>query len=146
MPVAEPRTAVLDASVAVRWVVTEVGSAEAAALLEQDIAWVSPRLMFTEAASALRRKIADGELSPTVSADALDTLLQAARDGVVRLADDETVVGHALRLAVLLGHKVPDCMYLALAEREGTAIATADTRLARLARSRGVTVLQIPHG
>ena len=144
-PVDAPVTAVLDASVAVRWVVEEEGSQNAAQLLERDLSWISPRLMVTEVASALRRKVADGSIDAGVAAQALDALLQAIADGVVRLSDDERLVGQALLLAVSLGHKVPDCLSLALAEREGAAIATADDRLSRLAWSRAITVLSVPH-
>lgn len=146
MPPADAvQVVVLDASVAVRWVVEEAGSDEAAALLERDVAWIAPRLLLTEAASALRRKVADKALAPAAAAQSLDALLQAIADGVIRLIDDERVIAPALLLAVSLQHKVPDCLYLALAEREGAGIATADDRLARLARSRGVDVLQVPH-
>jgi predicted nucleic acid-binding protein len=146
MPPADPvEVVVLDASVAVRWVVDEAGSDEAAALLERDVAWITPRLLLTEAASALRRKVADKALAPAAAGQSLDALLQAVADGVIRLIDDERVIAAALLLAISLQHKVPDCLYLALAEREGAAIATADDRLARLARSRGVDVLQVPH-
>jgi len=137
---------VLDASVAVRWVVEEEGSVEAAALLEQELSWITPRLLLTEVTSALRRKVADSVLAPAVAGQALDVLLQAVADGVIRLIDDERIIGQALLLAMSLQHKVPDCLYLALAEREGAAIATADDRLSRLARSRAVRVWQVPHG
>ena len=61
MPVVErPAPVVLDASVAVRWVVPERGSEEAAALLGQPLAWLAPRLFVTEVASALRRKVSGG--------------------------------------------------------------------------------------
>ncbi len=136
---------VLDASVAVRWVVEEEGSDEAAALLEKELAWITPRLLLTEVASALRRKVVDNAVAPAVAGQSLDALLQAVADGVIRLVDDERIIAQALLLAVSLRHKVPDCVYLALAEREGASIATADDRLARLARSRGVGVLQVPH-
>ncbi|MCA1560255.1 MAG: type II toxin-antitoxin system VapC family toxin [Acidobacteria bacterium] len=136
---------VLDASVAVRWVVEEEGSDEAAALLEKELAWITPRLLLTEVASALRRKVVDNAVAPAVAGQSLDALLQAVADGVIRLIDDERIIAQALLLAVSLRHKVPDCVYLALAEREGASIATADDRLARLARSRGVGVLQVPH-
>jgi len=136
---------VLDASVAVRWVVKEEGSDEAAALLERDITWITPRLLLTEAASALRRKVADRALAPAAAGQSLDALLQAVADGVIRLIEDERVIAPALLLALSLQYKVLDCVYLALAEREGAGIATADDRLARLARSRGVNVLQVPH-
>jgi predicted nucleic acid-binding protein len=109
MPPADaPEVAVLDASVAVRWVVTEEGSAEAVELLERDVTSVA--------------------------------------DDVIRVVEDERIVAPALRLALSLGHKVPDCLYLALAEREGASLATADARLARLAASRGVRVHRVPRG
>lgn len=147
MPPADlPVHVVLDASVAVRWIVEEVGSAEAAALLEKDIAWIAPRLLLTEVASALRRKVADDALDAAVAAQSLDALLQAVADGIIRLVEDERMVAQALLLALALGHKLPDCVYLALAEREGAAIATADDRLTRLARSRQIEVVTVPHG
>ena len=147
MPAAETlRAVVLDASVAVRWVIEEDGSAEAVILLNQEIGWIAPRLLLTEVASALRRKVADGAVEAALAGQALDTLLQAVADGIVHLADDERIVSQALLLAISLEHKLPDCMYLALAEREGAAIATADVRLARLARGRNVDVLVVPHG
>ena len=145
MPPADAiQVVVLDASVAVRWVVEEEGSAEAAALLEREVAWIAPRLLLTEAASALRRKVVDKVLAPAAAGEALDALLQAVADGIVRLIDDERVIAPALLLAISLQHTVPDCLYLALAEREGAGIATADDRLTRLARRRGVDVLQVP--
>lgn len=145
MPPAEAvEVVVLDASVAVRWVVDEEGSDEAAALLERDLAWIAPRLLLTEAASALRRKVVDKVLAPAAAGQALDALLQAVADGIVRLIDDERVIAQALLLAVSLQHTVPDCLYLALAEREGAGLATADDRLTRLARRRGVAVLPVP--
>ena len=143
-PVETLRPVVLDASVAVRWVIEEEGSVEAAILLDQEIGWIAPRLLLTEVASALRRKVADGAVAAALAGQALDTLLQAVADGIVHLADDERIVSQALLLAISLEHKLPDCLYLALAEREGAAIATADVRLARLARARNVDVLLVP--
>jgi len=146
MPAAESGRsgAVVDASVAVRWVVPERGSDEAAELLSRPTFWVAPRLMLTEAASALRRKVAGGELRPEIAAGALTALVEAVKDGTIRLGDDEDFVSSAMTLALTLGHKVPDCLYLALAEREGLALATADVRLEQLARRRGVPTYAVP--
>jgi predicted nucleic acid-binding protein len=47
-------------------------------------------------------------------------------------------------LALTLRHKVPDCMYLALAERHGAGLCTADRRLAALAEGRGVATFLLP--
>jgi predicted nucleic acid-binding protein len=139
-----PTLAVLDASVAVRWVVPEQGSEEAAALLSQPVGWVAPRLLVTEVASALRRKVGGGELAPSVASQALGAIIDAIDDGVIQLAEDEHIVGSALTLAITLGRKLPDCLYLALAEREGAWLATADRALSRMARARGVQVLTVP--
>jgi predicted nucleic acid-binding protein len=135
---------VLDASVAVKLVVPEVGTAESLAALERPVRWVAPRLLVTEVASALRQKAAGNELSPIQAAEALAATLDAIADGVVRLADDEALVQAALNLALALKHKVPDCLYLALAEREGATLLSADRRLLALARRRGVDVIEVP--
>lgn len=135
---------VLDASVAVKLVVPEVGTVESLAALERPVGWVAPRLLVTEVAATLRRKVAANELSPIHAVDALSATLDAIADGVIRLAEDEALVRGALTLALALGHKVPDCLYLALAEREGAVLASADRKLLALARSRGVDVIAVP--
>jgi len=44
----EPSTlVVLDASIAVRWLVIEQGSMEAVALLQRRARWIAPRLLLT---------------------------------------------------------------------------------------------------
>jgi predicted nucleic acid-binding protein len=146
MPGADPPRlpAVLDSSVGVRWLVPEVGSREATALLGEPLAWVAPRLLLVEVASALRRKARGGELRAEVASLALDALLTAVADGVILLVEDEEFVATALLLALQLGHKVPDCLYLALAERLGATLVTADQRLGELSRARGMIVRLIP--
>ncbi|MFA5909012.1 MAG: type II toxin-antitoxin system VapC family toxin [Vicinamibacterales bacterium] len=135
---------VLDASVAVKLVVNEPGTPESVGLIEQPVRWLAPRLLVTEVASALRRKAEGGDLSPLHATSALAALLDAVDDGVIRLAQDEELAPAALTLALTLGHKVPDCVYLALAEREGAVLASADRKLIAAARSRGVLVTEVP--
>jgi predicted nucleic acid-binding protein len=129
---------VLDASVAVRWVTMEPGTAAAIALLKRPTPWVAPRLLLTEVAGALHRKIRDGRIRDIAATEALDVLLNAVDRGEIRLAEDERVMAAALVLATLMSHKVADCVYVALAEHEGAGLATADRRLASLADRRGV--------
>ncbi|HUY41112.1 MAG TPA: type II toxin-antitoxin system VapC family toxin [Candidatus Dormibacteraeota bacterium] len=140
----EPSSAVLDASVAVRWLVPERGSDEAAALMERPVTWIAPRLLVTEVASALRRKVVANELRVEHAVQALAILGQAASDGIVQFVQDEDLVAPALMLALTLEHKVPDCVYLALAQRDGAALATADLTLSRLAENQGTPVLLLP--
>jgi len=61
--VAEASVAVLDASVAVKLVVPEAGTAESLAAFEGPRRWIAPRLMAVEVASALRRKCEHGGLT-----------------------------------------------------------------------------------
>jgi predicted nucleic acid-binding protein len=145
MPAAElGPVGVLDASIAVKIVVPEVGTAESLDLLDRQVHWVAPRLLAVEVASALRRKVEAGRLSPLDASSALAVTLDAIDDGVIVLADDEALAQAALTLAMALGHKVPDCLYLALAEREGAFLASADRKLLALARRRGVDVFDVP--
>lgn len=129
---------VLDASIAVRWVTMEPGTAAAIALLQRPTRWVAPRLLLTEVAGALHRKIREGRIREIAATDALDVLLGAVERGEIQLAEDERVMAAALMLATLMSHKVADCVYIALAEHEGASVATADRRLASLAERRGV--------
>jgi predicted nucleic acid-binding protein len=73
-------------------------------------------------------------------AASLATPVDAVHQGVIRLADDEELVATALPLALDIGHKVPDCVYLTLPEREDCSLSTGDRRLAQLARSRRIGV------
>lgn len=142
---AEPlAVAVLDASVAVKLVVPEAGTPESLAVFESPRRWLAPRLMVVEVASALRQKCTQNALTAAEAAEALAATLDAIADGVIELADDEAVVPSALNLALTLGHKVPDCVYLALAEREGATLASADRKLLAMARGRGIPVAEIP--
>ena len=138
-----PLATVLDASVAVRWLVTESGSADAAALLARPTRWIAPRLMLTEVAGALHRKVAAGKLREMLASEALEELLGTVSAGEIRLAQDERVLVAAFALAMLLKHSVPDCMYLALAEQESAGLATADHALAALAQQRGIITMVI---
>ncbi len=140
MPGAEviPLATVLDASVAVRWLAMEPGTTAAVALIKRPTRWLAPRLLLTEVAGALHRKVSEGRIRDIAATEALDVLLNAVERGEIRLAEDERFMAAAFVLATLMSHKVADCLYVALAELEGAALATADRRLASLAERRGV--------
>ena len=121
---------VLDASVAVRWVVPEVGREAATALLRQPIGWLAPRLMLSETASARRRKVIGGQLRPEQAPEALAVLMGAVADGTIRLAAEEQFTAAALMLA--------------LTERTEAGLVTADGRLAALAEGRAVPTRLLP--
>jgi predicted nucleic acid-binding protein len=127
----------------VKWITAEADSDSVTALFDRPITWLAPRLLLVEATTALRRKVAGRLMAPIATTSALAILLDAVGVGKILLAADEELVAEALSLALMLDHRVADCLYLALAEREGAALATADAGLGLLARSRNLPVLGI---
>ena len=121
---------VIDASVIVKWVLREAGSAAAFALRTQ--ALIAPSLWSAEVGNVLWRRAMQGELTPAEASDLLSDLQQAALKEVPigGLAAD------ALTLSLELNHPIYDCLYLALAIREETYVVTADRRFAALAEKR----------
>ena len=132
-PVGAPRRPgtplVVDASVAVKWLVEEAGTDAAEALLDRDLA--APPLIRIEVANVLRTQVARGTIDPP-GADALMRVLQVAP--VVLVPVDDAQERRALEIACDLGHPVYDCLYLALAERTGRTLVTADARFLRALR------------
>jgi predicted nucleic acid-binding protein len=131
-------------SVVVRWIVPEKGAYEALALLARSIEWLAPRLMLSEVASALRRKVTASELPAGLAAHGLEFVLGIAARGALRLHRDEAVIRSALALSIAHQQKVPDCLYLALAEDTGAGLANADLRLNEIARVRQVLAILVP--
>jgi len=113
---------VIDASVALKWVLDEPGHEAADALLDDEL--VAPALWLIEAANALWRLTRRGELTP----DQARTRLTELGNAPVVTSDIEDDLFAAADLAIALGHPVYDCLYLAAAIREDTHVVTADGR------------------
>ena len=126
-------TWVVDASVAVKWVIPEVLSDRADRLLGSPEPMMAPDLLMIEAANTLWKKTQREELSAAEAARALEVLLAS---GLVVCAA-HPLLRRALAMAQSLARPVCDCVYLALAERERATFVTADEQLLRrLARRR----------
>ncbi len=117
---------VVDASVAVKWLVAEEGSDAADRLLAGGDELHAPRLMASEIANALWRKARTGEIERGQAG----ILTAAVPEMPVHWSSDETVCADAVRLAVALDRPVYDCAYLALAHQVDARLVTADTRFA----------------
>ncbi len=134
-------TWVVDASIAVKWVIPEVLSAKADRVRDGDEDVVAPDLLLVEVANALWRKTAAKEISPREAADAFGLV----RDSGIDLRATGPLVPRAMEVARRLDHPVYDCVYVVLAERERAALVTADHRLLRRvsARKLGVSVVDL---
>ena len=113
---------VIDASVALKWVLDEPGKEAADVLLDGDL--LAPSLWLIEAANALWKRSQRGELRAGEAA----AMLAELRNAPVTTVPIETDVAAALDIAARLGHPVYDCVYLALALREDAEVVTADRR------------------
>lgn len=117
---------VIDASVAVKWVVEEDGTPEAINVLNKH-ALSSPDLLIAECANILWKKVKLAELSEEQAMLAA-RLLQRAD---VEILPTRHLMERALRLALELDHAAYDCIYLALALENHRPFVTADDRLRR---------------
>ena len=122
-------TVVVDASLAIKWVVDEPYSREAERLLEkwkdEDVRTVAPGLLPYEVANALYKRVLQGE----ISADDARKGVEAIHEAGPVLLDHTSVHGEAIRLARELGRRTSyDTHYLALARKENCECWTADRR------------------
>lgn len=125
-------TLVIDASVAVKWVVTEEGSDDAVRL-RSAFSFVAPELLLPECANILWKKVQLRELEPTEACLAIGLLERSGIDFQSMQGLGET----ATRLAIELGHPAYDCVYLALAARRNLHFVTADKRLLTTVAQKG---------
>ena len=116
-------TVVIDASVALKWVMEEEGSLDARALLKSEIL-AAPELMLVECANVLAMRVRRGLLTPEHAAVRLDALLGCP----VREVPSRGHLARAQALAGELGQTVYDSLYLAVALAEGATFITADAR------------------
>ena len=128
---------IIDASVAVKWVVEEDGSSAARKLAGQEME--APDLLLVECANILWKKTVLGDLTSPEAAAALKELRLAP----VSLTPSSNLLDAALALSTELRHPIYDCVYLALANRRKRPLVTADMRLARAVRKRNLPHLRV---
>ena len=124
-------TVVVDASVAVKWVLPETGSDRAAAIRTADDDVLAPSLVHAEIGSAIWRAVLRGDVPAAEARRDLKVAVGHYRR-IISLAE---LVDRALELATRLRHPIYDCFYVALAERERCALITADRRLIAAAKA-----------
>ena len=118
----------VDASLVVKWLVSEVGSEEAVDLLDrwEDTAQLwAPDLLYVECANAIRRRAVLGAIS---SDDVQPILTRLLRFDVEPIPGRE-LVHDATMIALAAGVSVWDACYIAVAQRVGAELWTADQQL-----------------
>lgn len=123
------KTLVVDASIAIKWVIEEEGTAQALAL-RRGAKLIAPELLVSECATILWKKVQRRELSREEALFAA-RLLQGAD---IELRPTRSLLEMATRIAIDLAHPAYDCLYLALAIESRCRYVTADERFLRLLR------------
>ena len=117
---------IIDASVAIKWVVEEDGTPEALVLLEAGFL-SAPDLLIPECINILWKKVRRFEFEK-------DEAIMAARllqKSDVEILPARILMEEVLKLSVALDHADYDCIYLSLALEKDWRFVTADKRLSR---------------
>lgn len=125
-------TLVIDASIAVKWVIEETGT-EAALSLRRRAKLIAPELLVAECANILWKKVRRKELSRD-EAHLAARLLQSAD---LELLPTRSLLEAAVLIAIELDHPAYDCVYVALAAANDCRFVSADERLLRKVRASG---------
>jgi|SRR5262249_7430317 len=125
---------VIDASIAIKWVVEERGT-EAALSLRRTGRLIAPDLLIAECANVLWKKARRHELTVEQALYAAN-LLQHAE---LELLPTRSLLADAAAIAINLDHPAYDCVYIALAAANDCRFVTADEALVR--KLRGSTIL-----
>jgi predicted nucleic acid-binding protein len=119
---------IVDASVALKWVLDEDDSPLARALAQRELS--APDLLWSECANALWRWARTGALPGRIAHQRLAALRRAP----VTLTPTGRLLDRALTLAIEIDHPIYDCAYLALALAQGAQVVSADRRFVNVVR------------
>jgi len=127
---AAPIEFVVDSSVALKWVLAEPDSN--AALVVRSHVLAAPEILLVECANILWTKVRASQLD----LEAAGRYYSAINVVPFELAADADLAFPAFTLALELNHPAYDCLYIALAQRLGVPLVTADRRLVAALRKR----------
>ena len=120
---------VLDSSVALKWVLAEADSGRALRLRDEyrngTHELLAPDVFLPEIGNA----VVYAELSGRIKVGEAAILLRDMLNAAPAMHSSAAVLVRAMELALTTKHAVYDCLYVALAEREGCELVTADGKL-----------------
>ncbi|MGE0423963.1 MAG: type II toxin-antitoxin system VapC family toxin [Reyranellaceae bacterium] len=133
---------VIDASVAIKWLVPEDLRQDALALVRMEFELIAPDILIAEIGNIAWKKQVRGEINLQQS-QLIGNRISAYFHEIV---PSDSMVSNALDMAIALKHPIYDCFYLACAHQRKAPLVTADTRLATLAHSLTphVTAIRLP--
>ena len=129
-------TVVVDANVALKWILSEEHAAEASALrarwVESGERVTAPPIFRAEVTNALYQSVRQGKLTKAAASDGLGFLV-----AWIEIDEPPDLYTRALEVAGELGLGATyDALYIAFAEHHACEMWTADRRLVRAAQGR----------
>ena len=118
---------VVDASVAVKWLLPEEHREQARILLEEDHDRVAPDLILLEVGNALWKRVRRNQLAPGDAVEAFELFSQLP----LQLEGAATFAPITQRIALHTEQTMYDCLYLAMAVAYECPLVTADAQLFR---------------
>lgn len=123
---------VVDASVALKWFLSEEPQArQALAIVQGGATLIAPDFLIAEVCNAALRSVRLGRLSRAQ----LDEIAMTVPRFFDALVSASRLASRAVAIAGQLDHPVYDCLYLSLAEMQEARLVTADTHLLRKVQS-----------
>jgi predicted nucleic acid-binding protein len=117
---------VVDANVAAKWYLPELGSEAALELMDGASPLFAPDLIRLEVLAAITRCVRTGEAGPEETTARCGDWLRHLRVGAITLVPEGDLLDEALGLSLEIRHNLQDCLYLAAARRLDTELITAD--------------------
>lgn len=117
---------VVDASVAAKWYLPEVGSDAALELFSGPHLLYAPDLIRLEVLAALTRRVRTTDATAEESLSRCQTWLRHLHAGAVSLVPEHDILEEAVGLSLGIRHNLQDCLYLAAAQRLDASLVTAD--------------------
>jgi predicted nucleic acid-binding protein len=129
---------VIDANIAVAWVIDRPYSAQAMAFVDAKRTLFAPDLLVPEAGNALSYYVRIGVISPVQAMEGYRLITS-----MLEFVPAMELNFHALDISMQTGHSIYDCFYLALASLRGLCVVSADRRLNALAAPLGIATLEL---
>jgi predicted nucleic acid-binding protein len=126
---------VIDASVAVKWLLPEDNTEQAESLLVEGNTLAAPDLLYPEVGNSLWKRVKGRELTQEAGREALLRLMEIE----IRVTPANLLLDKAFALACEYDRTVYDSVYLALTLDESAILVTGDKRFYN-------SMLRTPHG
>lgn len=125
---------VVDASVAIKWLLPEEGSATARQLLTEGHELIAPAWLQIEILSIVLRAVRQKRLSHDAGTEVIETFNSMP----VSFGEDAPLRRQAWDVAVIHGGSLYDALYITLALKTDADLISADAGMIRVARAAGV--------